>query len=197
MDSNDKLGQLHALMENNSWRLSTMDHQPKKYSNFRKCTKNGKLERECCMCGDIGFQERLFKCYRCRYRFQHIYCSRLYSDELDPDGVNVCDWCLDLEAKQKIQSHKRKVEFQEMESRKTKEVASIDKSKKGNAKPTLKHHTKFEGSKQKQPTGLIQDCKLSIKSCRNMPGTNPHPPQSSLTKSGLGRRYKLLSDVLC
>lgn len=196
VDYNDKLDQLHASMEINCWRLSRMDRQPNEaqYSSFRKCTKKGK-ERECCMCGDLGFQERLFRCHRCHHRLQHIYCSRLYSDQLEPDGVNVCDWCLDLEAKQKIQRHKRKFELQEMESRKANEVSSIDKSKKGNTKPTFKPHVKFGGSKHRQQSSLIQDCKLSVKSCRNLPGT--HRPQSSPTKSGLARRYKLLSDVIC
>ena len=79
--------------------------------------------------------------------------SKLYSDQLDPDDVNVCDWCLDLEAKQKqkIQSRKRKAELQEMESRKVKEIiASICKSKKGNSKPTLNHHAKFGEMEKKR-----------------------------------------------
>jgi hypothetical protein len=183
-------------MENNRWRSSSMDHQPDEtpYYSFKKSTKQGK-ERECCMCGDVGFQESLFRCHRCQHRFQHIYCSRLYCDQLALDGVNVCDWCLDLGAKQNIQSHKRKVELQEMESRKVKEVGRSIEKPKANAKPTAKLHVKFEGSKQNQPSSLIQDCKLSTKSCRNLPGTDP--PQSCPTKSGLGRRYKLLSDVLC
>nr|ADE77569.1 unknown [Picea sitchensis] len=196
-------------MANNSWRSSSMDQQPSEtlYYSSRENTNKGKI-RECCMCGNVGFQERLFRCHRCHHRFQHIYCSRLYSDELEFDSVNVCDWCLDLQAKEKIQRQKRKAELQEMESGKAKEVAAteasamkqsasvtIEKPRKANTKPTLKIHVKFVGSKERQPpSSLIQDCMLSSESCKNLPGS---PRQSSPTKGGLGRRYKLLSDVLC
>lgn len=29
----------------------------------------------CCMCGDVGFPEKLFHCTKCRSRFQHSYTS--------------------------------------------------------------------------------------------------------------------------
>jgi predicted RNA-binding Zn-ribbon protein involved in translation (DUF1610 family) len=29
----------------------------------------------CSMCGDVGFPEKLFRCARCRHRFQHSYVS--------------------------------------------------------------------------------------------------------------------------
>ncbi|KAH0456431.1 hypothetical protein IEQ34_014338 [Dendrobium chrysotoxum] len=45
----------------------------------------------CCMCGDIGFPEKLFQCLRCVYRFQHSYCSNYYREESSTAGV--CDWC--------------------------------------------------------------------------------------------------------
>jgi len=119
------------------------------------------------------------------------YCSRLYCDQLALNGVNVCDWCVDLEEKQKIQSHKRKVQLRKPESRKIKVVATIEKPKKINAKPTLKVPVKLEGSKHNQALSLIQGCKLSAKSGKNLLGNNSS--QSSPTKSP---RYKLLSDVL-
>lgn len=183
-------------LEKDRWELSGMDQGPSKALNYnsRENTKKGK-GRECCMCGDVGFQECLFRCHGCQHRFQHIYCSMLYCDQLALNGLNVCDWCLDLEEKQKIQSHKRKVRLREPESRKIKVVATIEKPKKINAMPTLKVPVKFEGSKQNQASSLLQGCKLSAKSCESLPVTDP--PQSSPTKTGLGRRYKLLSDVLC
>nr|DAD47765.1 TPA_asm: hypothetical protein HUJ06_017702 [Nelumbo nucifera] len=29
------------------------------------------LQTVCCMCGDVGFSDKLFRCIRCRHRFQH------------------------------------------------------------------------------------------------------------------------------
>nr|ADE77558.1 unknown [Picea sitchensis] len=193
----------------------SMDHERKKiqYSS-RDITRKDK-EKDCCMCGDVGFQERLFRCNICHHRFQHIYCSRLYSDQLELDGLNVCDWCLDFEEKEKIQSHKRKNELQEMETRKTKEVAvsetmsksaststmkqppssTIENPRKTNGNPrSPKLHPKFGWSKQNQRLSLPEDCKLSTESSANLHGSFT---QRNTTKSGLGRRYKLLSDVLC
>jgi hypothetical protein len=30
----------------------------------------------CSMCGDVGFPDKLFRCARCRRRFQHSYVRR-------------------------------------------------------------------------------------------------------------------------
>lgn len=170
--------------------------------------------KECCMCGDLGFQESLFRCNRCHHRFQHIYCSRLYSDELDLDGVNVCDWCLDIQGKEKIKNHKRKLELEEMGSGKSQDVAgsetvsksastsilkrpaalNIENPRKANANQAkVKLHPKLGWSKQKQRLNLGEDCNLSTESSTNLHGSST---QRNTTKSGLGRRYKLLSDVL-
>ncbi|XP_051138874.1 uncharacterized protein LOC127256730 [Andrographis paniculata] len=45
----------------------------------------------CCMCGDVGFPEKLFRCSKCRSRFQHSYCSNYYSESAEP--IEVCEWC--------------------------------------------------------------------------------------------------------
>jgi hypothetical protein len=29
------------------------------------------LEIVCCMCGDVGFRDKLFRCNKCGHRFQH------------------------------------------------------------------------------------------------------------------------------
>nr|ADE75773.1 unknown [Picea sitchensis] len=90
-----------------------------------------------------------------------------------------------------------------MVSEKAKEVAAvkqaasvtIEKPRKANAKPTLKRHVKFGRSKERQLlSNSIQSCKLSNENCRNWPRA---PRPSKPAKGGLGRRYKLLSDVLC
>ncbi|KAK3430051.1 hypothetical protein EUGRSUZ_E01602 [Eucalyptus grandis] len=44
----------------------------------------------CCMCGDVGFPDKLFRCSKCRNRFQHSYCSS-YGEASEP--IARCDWC--------------------------------------------------------------------------------------------------------
>ncbi|GFY92680.1 hypothetical protein Acr_08g0010760 [Actinidia rufa] len=49
------------------------------------------LETVCCMCGDVGFPDKLFRCAKCHHRFQHSYCSNYYSESSEP--IELCDWC--------------------------------------------------------------------------------------------------------
>ncbi|KAI3796685.1 hypothetical protein L1987_39364 [Smallanthus sonchifolius] len=49
------------------------------------------VERVCCMCGDVGFPDKIFRCITCNNRFQHSYCSNYYSESSDPPEL--CDWC--------------------------------------------------------------------------------------------------------
>ncbi|XP_023632887.1 uncharacterized protein LOC17897769 isoform X2 [Capsella rubella] len=46
------------------------------------------MERVCCMCGDVGFSDKLFRCGHCRSRFQH---SNYYSELAE--ATEICDWC--------------------------------------------------------------------------------------------------------
>ncbi|XP_057458818.1 uncharacterized protein LOC130749467 [Lotus japonicus] len=48
------------------------------------------LQTVCCMCGDIGFPDKLFRCNKCRHRFQHSYCSNFYGELAE---IGQCDWC--------------------------------------------------------------------------------------------------------
>ncbi|CAL9776799.1 unnamed protein product [Musa acuminata subsp. burmannicoides] len=45
----------------------------------------------CCMCGDRGLSEELFRCRSCLVRFQHKYCSNLYPRA---ECYRACNWCL-------------------------------------------------------------------------------------------------------
>ncbi|KAF5180084.1 zinc ion-binding protein [Thalictrum thalictroides] len=49
----------------------------------------------CCLCGDIGFPDKLFRCNKCSNRFQHSYCSNYYEESSSTAGL--CDWCLSKE----------------------------------------------------------------------------------------------------
>ncbi|XP_062184919.1 uncharacterized protein LOC133888625 [Phragmites australis] len=45
----------------------------------------------CCMCGDQGLPNELFRCRSCRVRLQHRYCSDLYPRAT---AYRRCNWCL-------------------------------------------------------------------------------------------------------
>jgi hypothetical protein len=45
----------------------------------------------CCMCGDHGLPQELFRCKSCRARLQHSYCSNLYPRDT---AYRSCNWCL-------------------------------------------------------------------------------------------------------
>ncbi|KAJ8513242.1 hypothetical protein OPV22_003676 [Ensete ventricosum] len=47
----------------------------------------------CSLCGDVGFDDKLFRCVRCRSRFQHSYCTNFYYEE-PSETAGVCYWCL-------------------------------------------------------------------------------------------------------
>ncbi|KAK9148330.1 hypothetical protein Scep_007087 [Stephania cephalantha] len=59
----------------------------------------------CCMCGDIGFPHKLFRCTKCCNRFQHSYCSNYY-DQSFATAARVCDWCMSEERSMKVSSKK-------------------------------------------------------------------------------------------
>ncbi|CAA0842708.1 Unknown protein [Striga hermonthica] len=46
----------------------------------------------CSMCGDVGFPDKLFRCSKCRRRFQHSYCSNYYHGK-QAEPIGICDWC--------------------------------------------------------------------------------------------------------
>ncbi|XP_076899394.1 uncharacterized protein LOC143553246 [Bidens hawaiensis] len=48
---------------------------------------------ECCMCGDHGLSQELFRCKICKSRFQHKYCSNQYPKA---ELYKACNWCLTL-----------------------------------------------------------------------------------------------------
>ncbi|KAJ8625903.1 hypothetical protein MRB53_019210 [Persea americana] len=56
----------------------------------------------CCLCGDIGFPDKLFHCTRCPSRFQHSYCGNYYVESSEA-GDRLCDWCQSEERSVKVQ----------------------------------------------------------------------------------------------
>ncbi|MCL7035729.1 hypothetical protein MKW94_028895 [Papaver nudicaule] len=58
------------------------------------CAKESKptvIATECCMCGDYGLANQLFRCNLCVFRSQHRYCSNLYPKA---ETYELCNWCL-------------------------------------------------------------------------------------------------------
>ncbi|MQL95685.1 hypothetical protein Taro_028355 [Colocasia esculenta] len=136
----------------------------------------------CCMCGDIGFPDKLFRCTRCFSRFQHSYCSNYY--EADASGAaGFCDWC---------RSEDRKASF-----RKQQGGAHAKRSPAGKdqgAGPAASIHPgeypAGERAKQGEGGGDREDGAGGGRGSKSASGGGTSSRPS-------GRRYKLLKDVLC
>ncbi|XP_021677862.1 uncharacterized protein LOC110662992 [Hevea brasiliensis] len=87
------------------------------------------LQTECCMCGDVGFPDKLFRCSKCRHRFQHSYCSNYYSEFSEP--IELCDWC-------------------QSEARNARQGSSSKKSAAGHDSGGVTNRSEYSGDKIKQ-----------------------------------------------
>ncbi|KAI3498538.1 hypothetical protein L1887_34314 [Cichorium endivia] len=97
------------------------------------------VERVCCMCGDVGFPDKIFRCINCHNRFQHSYCSNYYNES--SDRPELCDWCQIDE----IRSSKHGGSSKKTAGVSSRSEYSGDK---------IKQHDREEGSeKGKSPTG--------------------------------------------
>ncbi|KAL0732248.1 hypothetical protein Bca4012_008457 [Brassica carinata] len=127
------------------------------------------MEKVCCMCGDVGFSDKLFRCGHCRNRFQH---SNYYSEFAEP--TEICDWCQSDDKKLisvgKHGSSKKKKDSVNYESGVTNrsEYSSSDR---------IKHDNNRRDQVAKSVAG---------------PAGGGVPPPRTAT-----RRYKLLKDVMC
>ncbi|KAJ8650018.1 hypothetical protein MRB53_003041 [Persea americana] len=116
----------------------------------------------CCMCGDIGFPEKLFHCAKCRSRYQHSYCTNYYDESLE---TTVCDWC---------------------RSKKRSGMKHVVPSKRSAGKcGRAMNRSEYSGDKIKR-NGSSNDREEYSDHVRGTPSPRP-----------VGRKYKLLKDVLC
>ncbi|XP_024997037.1 uncharacterized protein LOC112529847 [Cynara cardunculus var. scolymus] len=102
-------------------------------------------ERVCCMCGDVGFPDKIFRCIKCHHRFQHSYCSNNYSESSEP--TELCDWCQTDETQTSKHSGSSKKPSSKSDARiSNRSEYSDDK---------IKQHDREEGGseKGKSPTG--------------------------------------------
>ncbi|XP_066343204.1 uncharacterized protein [Miscanthus floridulus] len=122
----------------------------------------------CSMCGDVGFPEKLFRCARCRHRFQHSYCTNYYGDSAPASaGSDMCDWCLSgVAGKQARWS---------------------------SSSPSGKQHAAI-GSQESSSTTTSSGGRGAGKASG---GDQAELAGRRATTRAAGRRYKLLKDVLC
>ncbi|KAJ8900391.1 hypothetical protein K2173_025031 [Erythroxylum novogranatense] len=127
------------------------------------------LQTVCCMCGDVGFSDKLFHCNKCRNRFQHSYCSNYYGEFSDP--IELCDWCQSEERSNYNAEHGH----------------SWKKSVGGQDSGVTSRSEYSSGDKIKQQVDREES---SNDKGKNNPGSVPSPRTAT-------RRYKLLKDVMC
>ncbi|XP_021889330.1 uncharacterized protein LOC110808226 [Carica papaya] len=127
------------------------------------------LQTVCCMCGDVGFPDKLFRCNKCRNRFQHSYCSNFYS-ELS-GSIEVCDWC-------------------QSEGRSSSRGGSSKKSSIANESGST-NRSEYSGDKIKQHDDDHHHHLEEISAEKGKSPTGTPSPRPST------RRYKLLKDVMC
>ncbi|KAJ0797767.1 putative chromatin regulator PHD family [Helianthus annuus] len=125
------------------------------------------VERVCCMCGDVGFPDKIFRCIKCQHRFQHSYCSNYYNESSDPPEF--CDWC---------QTEVTRTGKPGGSSKKTSSKTETGVSNRSEySGPKIKQQDREEGSEKNKPWSST--------------GTGAPSPKTST------RRYKLLKDVMC
>ncbi|XP_047329564.1 uncharacterized protein LOC124932895 [Impatiens glandulifera] len=128
------------------------------------------LQTVCCMCGDVGFPDNLFRCSNCHHRFQHSYCSNYYKEV----AIGLCDWCQSDQIKNASSSSSRHY--------------SVDVSSKNI--PTMSN-SGSEHSNKNEPMILQSYAKINKKRGENQ------VPATTKSSKPTTRRYKLLKDVMC
>ncbi|KAL4383544.1 hypothetical protein GQ457_15G016760 [Hibiscus cannabinus] len=138
------------------------------YNNSSPCSVMVDLQTVCCLCGDVGFPDKLFRCNKCHRRFQHSYCSNYYSEFAE--AIEVCDWC-------------------QSEERKSRQGSCSKKSSAGNGSEIIVKRSEYSGDKIKQQNRDETSGTGDHKGKSSGSGT-PSPRPTT-------RRYKLLKDVMC
>ncbi|RZC68186.1 hypothetical protein C5167_031444 [Papaver somniferum] len=130
----------------------------------------------CCLCGDIGFPDKLFRCNKCCNRLQHSYCSNYYDDSASVVNVS-CDWCLHEE--------RGSITTAAAATSGKKQISSS--GKRSSSSSSGKDH-EYNSSGEK----IKKNDKESTTST-DQKGKNSGSPSPRTA----GRRYKFLKDVLC
>ncbi|CAK9149000.1 unnamed protein product [Ilex paraguariensis] len=121
---------------------------------------------ECCMCGDYGLSNELFRCKVCQFRSQHRYCSNLYPKA---ESYRVCNWCLSQK------DHDPAAE-------KTQNSSNSSSSNKNSQDDDMKTNKKKSGSDNNHGGG-IKGRKVSLKLQVNGPIKKQKSPEQSPSPS--------------
>uniref|UniRef100_A0A2P2J8H2 PHD-type zinc finger plants domain-containing protein n=1 Tax=Rhizophora mucronata TaxID=61149 RepID=A0A2P2J8H2_RHIMU len=132
------------------------------------------LQTVCCMCGDVGFPDKLFRCNKCDHRFQHSYCSSYYSEFSEP--IELCDWCRSEERNNARHGNSSK------------------KSVAAGQDIGVTSRSEYSGDKIKQNDHHHHHRDDSGGSATEKGNKNPSGVPSPRPTT---RRYKLLKDVMC
>ncbi|KAG0534842.1 hypothetical protein BDA96_04G314600 [Sorghum bicolor] len=131
----------------------------------------------CSMCGDVGFPDKLFRCARCRRRFQHSYCTNYYGDAAPAEaGAGVCDWCLSVSG--------------DVVGGKKRQYSSVSGHGK-QQQQRLQVEEEEAGRSMQQPASSFASSGCS-KGAGKVTGGSEHAEGGRRP-----RRYKLLKDVMC
>ncbi|KAI9078455.1 hypothetical protein K1719_026662 [Acacia pycnantha] len=135
------------------------------------------LQTVCCLCGDIGFPDKLFRCNKCHHRFQHSYCSNYYGEVAE---IELCDWC------QREEKNARHSGSYNNPRRSTVSAAGNDvgstASRSEYSSKKVKQQQHHDRDREDQSGGSGSD--------KGKTAGAPSPRQNT-------RRYKLLKDVMC
>ncbi|KAI3967056.1 hypothetical protein MKW92_032869 [Papaver armeniacum] len=132
----------------------------------------------CCLCGDIGFPDKLFRCNKCCNRLQHSYCSNYYDDSASVANVS-CDWCL----------HEERGSMTTTTAAATSGKKQISSSGKRSSSSSSGRDHEYNSSGEK----IKKNDKESTSTTDQNKGKNSGAPSPRTA----GRRYKFLKDVLC
>ncbi|XP_068661175.1 PHD finger-containing protein 1-like [Aristolochia californica] len=155
-----------------------------------------KPAKECCLCGDIGFSKDLILCPICGFRLQHTYCSRSYP------GIDMatwrCEWCVYDQEKREAGSKSSKPSELALDAVVQSPNTAPDG---GEATEDTYASEEIKKARRKRDDDRRQtpNAGISPKSKRHKSGSdrwrklNCNSPSTRV----IGRRYKLLADVLC
>ncbi|CAO2834814.1 unnamed protein product [Amaranthus hypochondriacus] len=151
-------------------------------------------ETVCCMCGDIGFADKLFQCSSCRFRFQHSYCSSYNYGSHDfsssssssssmMKSMEICDWC-------------------KSEGRNNSSSTNTTKSYKRSSSMDHNDHLNNSQGDQRMKRHQIQEHHLMTNNTVSGSSSGNHSNKNNSSgipspRPNAHRRYKLLKDVMC
>ncbi|KAJ3702583.1 hypothetical protein LUZ61_006288 [Rhynchospora tenuis] len=153
-------------------------------------SKGGAQPLVCCMCGDQGLQDELFRCKACLFRSQHTYCSDLY---LKTESHRACNWCLREETTKSLDKEESNKDQANLQSSSSNYSNSVMNG------AGVKLHQRTFSSQLNNPIKKQKLLNRSVSDMTDKMRTEEVSP-STISKGkhpfrGKVRRYKLLEEV--